>query len=116
MLDNAGEKNPMYGKHLSCCMELSAYQKMIDTLAEKNRQRAKDLAWHKKMSEVTSGKNNPMYGHSIFEYMTDDEIKEWKKKLHIAMSGKNNPMYGKSSWEKCTLEERAARIKNIVKV
>ncbi len=63
------------------------------------------------MSEVTSGENNPMYGHSCTEYMTDEEIKSWKASLSKAASGKNNPMYGKSSWEKCTPEQRVDRAK-----
>ena len=38
------------------------------------------------MSERSTGKNNPMYGHSVTEYMTDEKIKEWKK--HLSEAGK----------------------------
>ena len=56
-----------------------------------------------------SGENNPMYGHSCKEYMTEDKIKQWKQNQSKANKGKNNPMYGKSSWAKCTDEERKIR-------
>lgn len=42
-----------------------------------------------------SGKNNPMYGVSLYDILTDDEIKTWKHKISVAMSGGNNPSYGK---------------------
>ena len=32
-------------------------------------------------SEQTKGKNNPMYGKSIMDIMSDDQIIEWKRKL-----------------------------------
>lgn len=38
------------------------------------------------MSESRKGKNNPMYGHSATEYMTEEKIKEWKK--HLSEAGK----------------------------
>lgn len=111
LLDMKGEKNPMYGKQISSYMEPEAYQKWIDNVTQKNRERAKDPIWLAKMSEVNSGENNPMYGHSCTEYMTDEEIAKWKTNISKATSGENNPMYGKSSWEKCTPEQRANRAK-----
>ena len=42
-----------------------------------------------------SGKNNPMYGHSVTEFMTDEEIKRWKHNLSLSNSGEKNGFYGK---------------------
>ena len=33
------------------------------------------------------GENNPMYGHSCKEFMTNEEITEWK--LHISIASHN---------------------------
>lgn len=33
------------------------------------------------ISKANSGKNNPMYGKSITDIMSDDQIIEWKRKL-----------------------------------
>lgn len=109
LLYNKGEKNPMYGRKLKDCMTPEKYDTWHKSITEANRRTAQQPEWHKKMSEVTSSKNNPMYGHSCTEYMTDEEIKSWKASLSKAASGKNNPMHGKSSWEKCTPEQRANR-------
>ena len=35
------------------------------------------------------GKNNPMYGHSVKEFMSKDKIEQWKKHLN-----------GKKAWNK----------------
>ena len=111
LLDMRGEKNPMYGKHLSSYMELSAYQKFINDFVIRSQERAKDPLWIAKMCEVTSGEKNGMYGKSIFDFMTEEEITQWRSNMSKAVSGKNNGMYGKSSWEKCTSEQRADRAK-----
>jgi len=58
-----------------------------------------------KMSIVTSGKNNPMYGKSVYstwlekfgKNIADKKLSEFKNKLSIANKGKNNPMFGKPS-------------------
>ena len=50
----------------------------------------------KKHSEMMSGENNPMYGKSCKDFMTEDEIKEWGRKISEKNSGENNAMYGKS--------------------
>lgn len=110
MFDTAGENNPMYGETLSNHMELSAYNIMIEKINIKNKERAKDPEWRKKMSEVTTGENNGMYGKSIFDFMTETEIQQWRKNKSKATKGKNSPMHGKSSWEKCNEEQRAIRI------
>ena len=67
-----------------------------------------------------SGSNNPMYGRSIKEFMTEEQIDNWhqkhqgknhqfygkKRPQHSKqMSGSNNPMYGRSVKEFMTDEE-----------
>jgi len=42
-----------------------------------------------------SGKNNCMYGKSLYDVLTEDEVKKWKHNSSIANSGKNNGFYGK---------------------
>ena len=52
-----------------------------------------------------NGKNNPMYGKSVYDIWVDKYGKEeadkknkiWKQKQGKKLSGKNNPMYGKPS-------------------
>lgn len=43
-----------------------------------------------------SGENNPMYGHAVQEFMTQDGIKKWKHNISMAVSGDKNPFYGKT--------------------
>jgi len=104
-----GEKNGMYGKHLSDYMEPDAYEKMIDSHIQAARERATDEKWLKKMSEVTSGEKNGMYGKRLKDLMTPEAYEQMCK--NHAHYGKDNSMYGKSSWDKCTPEQRADRIK-----
>jgi hypothetical protein len=71
----------------------------------------------KEMYEQRRGKNNPMYGKSVKDFMTNDEIEEWRKKLSNSgkgkskskehkdkiknsVSGSKNGMYGKIPWNK----------------
>lgn len=68
-----------------------------------------------KNSEQNGGEGNPMYGKSIFDFMTDEQIAQWKEKRSAATKGSKNPMYGKSSWSKCTPEQRADRIERFRK-
>ena len=57
------------------------------------------------MSNATSGKNNPMYGKTVYnswltkygKKIADEKLINLKKKISKSTSGKNNPMYGKSS-------------------
>ena len=57
--------------------------------SEESKQKIRDSHWN------CSGENNPMYGHSVKEFMTDEEIDIWKKNISRALSGSNNPIYGK---------------------
>lgn len=70
------------------------------------------VEFKKKMSKVTSGKNNPMSGRkrpdnkgskSNYQYWIDkygeekanELLENFKNRVSLKMSGKNNPMYGK---------------------
>lgn len=46
------------------------------------------------------GKLNPMYGKSVKDFMTEEEIGRWKSNISIAVSGDNNPFYGRNHSEK----------------
>jgi len=93
-----GEKNPFYGKK---------HTKESLTKMQKNRDFSsfKTQKFKDKMSKVTSGKNNPMYGKSYYKVWVDkygqeeadNRMAKLKKEKSLQTSGKNNPMYGKSS-------------------
>lgn len=42
-----------------------------------------------------SGENNPMYGHSVHEFMTEEAIALWKFHISQSMMGEKNHFYGK---------------------
>lgn len=68
-------------------------------------------ACKKKANKYINKEDNPMFGHSCTEFMTEDKIQQWKenksksqKKFYEEHSekkqfGKNNPMYGHSVTE-----------------
>lgn len=95
----SGKGNPFYGKHHT----KKTKQKMKE--AEKCYDYVKSKKYKDKMSEVTSGKNNGMYGRTFYDIWVekygkeyaDKKLIEYKKKQSINFSGKNNPMYGKPS-------------------
>lgn len=72
----------------------------IDTNKENNR--VENLKWvtnkencnnplsRKHNSEARKGENSGMYGHSVTDFMTEEQIEQWKKNLSIANSGKNS--------------------------
>lgn len=70
-----GTRNPFYGKRHS--------EKFKKKLSED------------RLGKWCVGKNNPMYGKNIKDYMSEEEYLAHNKKISIANSGKNNPMYGK---------------------
>jgi len=71
----------------------------------KNTDYLKTDNFKKTMSNATSGKNNPMYGKTVYnswltkygKKIADEKLINLKKKISKSTSGKNNPMYGKSS-------------------
>ena len=50
--------------------------------------------FRKKLSKVTSGKNNPMYGKNAEDYMTTEAIKEKRRKQSESIKGNKNGMWG----------------------
>lgn len=84
-------------------------QKFIDNPELKEKYR--HSGWHHseetklKIKERTSGKNNPMYGKSIFDFMTEEKIKSWKEKLigrKAWNKGKDCSIY-KHDYTKCRI-------------
>ena len=104
------DRNGMRGEKLKDHMSPEAYESWKKKVGDVSRRSAQNPAWHKKMSEVTSGKNNPMYGKNWQDFSTPERVAQWRQNLSQVTSGKNNPMYGKDSWANHTSEERAIRV------
>ncbi len=93
-----GENNPFYGKK---------HTKETIAKIQKNRDIStfKTKAFKDKMSAVTSGDKNGMYGKTVYGIWlekygkegADERMNKAKIKWSKASSGKNNPMYGKPS-------------------
>lgn len=98
MYGRNGKLNPFFGKHHT----EETKQKII---ANRDNSIYKTDEFRKKISEVTSGKNNPMYGKSVYDvWLTkygkltaDEKLNEFIKKQSFNSSGEKNPMYGKPS-------------------
>ena len=94
---NIGSDNAFYGKK-----HTEEYKKNL-SISRTGRIDTDDTK--KKKSEAASGKNNSMYGKSVYncwisKYGKEEanfRLEECKKKKSIASSGKNNPMYGKTA-------------------
>lgn len=103
MYGSVGDKNPFYGKK----HKKSSISRMKE-VRNNNSNLYKSVEFRQKMSEVTTGENNGMYGKSVYDiwvkkYGTDianDRLKDMKQKLSVKTSGKNNPMYGKPAPKK----------------
>lgn len=93
-------KNGFQGK-----THTSKTKKIISLNHLKNIESYKTPEFRNKMSEVTRGVKNPMYGKNVFNvWVKKYGIKEAnrrdierKKKWSLKSKGKNNPMYGKKS-------------------
>lgn len=63
----------------------------------------KTLEFRQKMSNVTSGEKNGMFGKSFYDIwiekygkeIADKKYNEWREKISNNTRGENNPMYGK---------------------
>lgn len=103
MYGNVGDKNPFYGKSHS-----EASLSRMKEVRNANSKLYKSVEFRQKMSEVTSGENNPMYGKRVYDgwaekYGTDianDKLQTMKQRISIKTSGKNNPMHGKPAPQK----------------
>ncbi len=94
---NTGSDNANYGKKLT--------EEAKRKIGEQDKAYTQTPEFRKKMSKVTSGKRNPMYGRTVKEIWIEKygikeaniREKERKKKISKATKGKKNPMYGKPS-------------------
>lgn len=95
---NTGKDNAFYGRKHS-----EESKKKISQNRDMSFSKTDDFK--KKISKVTSGKNNPMYGKTYYDIWVlkygkeeaDKREEVRRKKLSKALSGENNPMYGKPS-------------------
>ena len=103
-----GENNPMFGKF----GELNPFFGKKHTKETKKKiVDGRDYSVYKtdefrqKISELSKGKNNPMYGKSVYDIwvgkygksIADEKMIEYKKKQSLNNSGEKNSMYGKPS-------------------
>ncbi len=96
MYGKTGESNPFFGKQHTD----ETKQKII-----KNRDYSiyKSDDFKQKISKSISGKNNPMFGKSVYSVwiekygkeIADNKLIEYKKKQSLNNSGEKNSMYGK---------------------
>ena len=88
MYGRKGKLSPMYGH---TCFEYMSEEQIKDwrlkqSLSHKGKpsswkgkhhsdETRKKLSITRRQNNLSKGKNNPMYGHSVTEFMTDDKIK-----------------------------------------
>ena len=101
-----GENNPMFGKF----GELNPFfgkkhSKETKIKMHENRDYSvyKTEEFRQKISKLSKGNNNPMYGKSVYDVwvgkygkeIADEKMIEYKKKQSLNNSGEKNSMYGK---------------------
>lgn len=102
-----GENNGMYGKKgkLNPFFNKKHSKETIEKLKKVDRGYTKTEKFRSKMSILNSGKNNPMYGKSLYdvwgekygEEVAIEKLNSYKEKQSLLNSGENNSMYGKPS-------------------
>lgn len=79
----------MLGKHHSeeskQKISMSKRGKKINVSSDDRDRRRKQITAYNKERDM-SGKNNPMYGHSCTDFMTQDEIAKWKSNIGKSVS------------------------------
>lgn len=55
-----------------------------------------------------SGKNNPMYGKTVYDFLTEEEVAKWKHNISVANTGYKNGFYGKKHTEETKQKISAA--------
>jgi hypothetical protein len=98
MYGKIGNLNPFFGKH---------HTKETKEKILKNRDYSvyKTNEFREKISKITSGRNNPMFGKSVYDQwlkkygktIADDKMNQYKLKQSFNNKGKKNSMYGKPS-------------------
>lgn len=64
----------MYGEKLKDHMTLESYESWEKKLRCTHEKNAKNPEWHKKLSELNSGENNPMYGKNWQDFSTPERV------------------------------------------
>lgn len=84
-----GENNPAWRGGVS-------YKRKLKGLSKEERYKTDgiSLSTREKLRQASLGKNNPMYGKNIKDYMTEEDYEEWKKK--VANPGSKNGMARKT--------------------
>ena len=78
--------------------ECEKYLKLGYIFRGRNKGLKMTIAQRQRISKThadVSGNKNPMYGHSVTEFMNDDKIKKWHENMSKGHSGKRNGAYGK---------------------
>ena len=71
-----GSKNGMYGR-------------------KRTSEEKKKISQSRILLGSSKGKNNPMYGISLNDILSEEEIKLWHQRQSASLSGKKNPAYGR---------------------
>ena len=93
-----GSGNPFFGKR-------HTEESKVKMIKDRDFNIYKTAKFKEKMSKVTSGKNNAMYGKNFYDIWVkkygvenaDLRMKELSEIRSVNSSGSNNPMYGKPS-------------------
>lgn len=64
----------MYGENIKDHMTPEAYESWKKNVRDGARRTASNPEWHRKLSELNSGKNNPMYGKNWQDFSTPERI------------------------------------------
>lgn len=104
LIGKSGVDNPFYGhRHTK-----KSRKKMSDSRIKRGNI-YKTKKFRKKISKTSKGKNNPMYGRSVYsvwlqkfgKIVADKKLKSFKKKISKSTSGKKNKNYGKTPDNRC---------------
>lgn len=98
MFGRFGELNPFFGKH-------HTEESKNKIVKDRDYSNYKTEEFRQKISNITKGKNNPMYGKSFYDvwvenygsHIADEKMIQFKKKQSLNSSGEKNSMYGKPS-------------------
>ena len=95
--NNAGEKNPFFGKKHK--------KDSIEKMKIKDQTTYKSAEFKDKMSKLNKGEKNPMFGRKFYDIWVqkygkqeaDRRFEQKRLNNKMSSSGENNPMYGKPS-------------------
>jgi hypothetical protein len=98
MFGKFGDLNPFFGKH-------HTEESKKNMVKDRDYTIYKTEEFRQKISNISKGKNNPMYGKSVYDVwvknygkdIADEKMLEFKKKQSLNNSGEKNNMFGKPS-------------------